>query len=67
MGNGQGALRNDGQPFPAEENQLVQRKGGEEFQHQTISVRICEVKENGDKTRKELGHSRSQRQTETGF
>lgn len=55
MGNGQGTLWNDGQPFPAEENQLDRRKRGEEFQHQTISVRVCEVKEDGDKTRKELG------------
>lgn len=55
MGNGQGTLWNDGQPFPAEANQLDQRKRGEEFQHQTISVRVCEVKEDGDKTRKELG------------
>lgn len=34
---------------------LTEGRGGEEFQHQTISVRVCEVKEDGDKTRKELG------------
>lgn len=44
-------------PFPAQENH---KEGREEFPHQTISLHVCEVKENGDKTRKEPGHRRSQ-------
>lgn len=63
-----GALQNDGQEaFLCRGKSTCLKEWREEFWHQTISLHGCEIKENGDKTRKELRYRRRQRQTEAGF